>query len=128
MHDRDLCHSVRRKLIRAAAAVGDALLHFAAPSVYAARRGPMSNAKTGLWSAIGALLGGAATAAAVGYYYVELRPRVRGRGRRGGGESVEDAMTVGGAAGAVMGAFIGGMASGEPSPTLAPVYQIQKAP
>ena len=76
----------------------------------------MSNAKTGLWSAIGALLGGAAGAAA-GKYAVEARPRYRyaGRGRPGGSE-VEDAMVVGGAAGAVLGAFIGGTASGEDPP------------
>jgi len=70
----------------------------------------MSNAKTGLWSAFGALLGGAAGAAA-GRYAAETRPRVRYAIAKHGGD-IEDAMVVGGATGAVIGAFIGGMASG----------------
>jgi hypothetical protein len=82
----------------------------------------MSNAKTGLWAAIGALLGGAAGAAA-GQYAAESRPRYRYAGqpmprRRGpGGTEVEDAMVVGGGAGAVLGAFIGGTLAGEDPPT-----------
>jgi uncharacterized membrane protein YfcA len=84
----------------------------------------MSNAKTGLWSAIGALLGGAAGAAA-GKYAVEARPRYRYAQQRPmrrspGGSEVEDAMVVGGAAGAVLGAFIGGTAAGEDPPPQLP--------
>ncbi len=85
----------------------------------------MGNAKTGLWSAIGALLGGAAGAAA-GKYAVEGRPRYRyaqqpfPRRRGPGGSEVEDAMVVGGAAGAVLGAFIGGTAAGEDTPPQLP--------
>lgn len=86
----------------------------------------MSNAKTGLVSAIGALLGGAIGAAA-GKYAVEARPRYRYanapyNGRRGpGGSEVEDAMVTGGAAGAVFGAFVGGALAGEdPPPQLPP--------
>jgi len=85
----------------------------------------MSNAKTGLVSAIGALLGGALGAAA-GKYAVEARPRYRYAEqrpmRRGpGGTEVEDAMVVGAASGAVLGAFIGGTVAGEdPPPQLPP--------
>ena len=74
----------------------------------------MSNAKTGLLSAIGALLGGAAGAYA-GRYVAETRPRVRYSIAERGGE-IEDAMVVGGAAGAVFGAFVGGTVGGEPTP------------
>jgi hypothetical protein len=74
----------------------------------------MSNAKTGLWSAIGALLGGAAGAAAGRYAAADLRPRVRYAAARG--DDIEDAMVVGGAAGAVLGAFIGGTVAGEELP------------
>lgn len=77
----------------------------------------MSNAKTGLWSAFGALLGGAAGAFA-GRYAAEMRPRVR-YVTEGGGAEIEDAMVIGGAAGAVIGAFIGGTAGGEDSPPAA---------
>lgn len=66
----------------------------------------MSSAKTGLWSAFGALLGGAAGAAA-GHYAAKARPT------GGSVQQVEDAMVVGGASGAVLGAFIGGAFSGE---------------
>ena len=85
----------------------------------------MSNAKTGLFAAIGALLGGAAGAAA-GKYTVEARPRYRYANapmpmrRRPGGSEVEDAMVIGGAAGAVFGAFIGGTAAGEDAPPQLP--------
>ena len=78
----------------------------------------MSNAKTGLWSALGAIAGGAAGAAA-GRYAAMARPAVRyahapGSHRpRSRGQAVEDAMVVGGATGAVVGAFLGGTLSGE---------------
>jgi hypothetical protein len=74
----------------------------------------MSNARTGLWSAFGALLGGVAGAAAA-KYVVEARPRGRADSRERGAE-VEDAMVVGGAAGAVLGAFVAGAATGEETP------------
>jgi len=82
------------------------------------------NAKTGLWSAVGALLGGVVGATA-GRYAAVSRPRYRyaeapppekpERPRRGSpvGSEVEDAMVVGGAAGAMLGAFIAGSASSE---------------
>ncbi len=75
----------------------------------------MSNAATGVWSAFGALLGGVAGAAAA-KYVVESRPR--GRGTR---EGTEDAMVVGGAAGAVLGSFLAGatMSEAAPAPRLA---------
>lgn len=83
----------------------------------------MSNAATGIWSALGALAGAIAGAAA-GKLAVEARPRYRYGAeqrpqRRGpGGTEVEDAMVVGGAAGAVFGAFLGGTLAGEEkSPT-----------
>ena len=77
----------------------------------------MSSTRTGLWSAFGALLGGAAGAAA-GHYAAKARPRYAG-GSSTSGETVEDAMVVGGATGAVVGAFIGGAASG-PEPKQLP--------
>jgi uncharacterized membrane protein YfcA len=89
----------------------------------------MSNAKTGIWSAIGALAGGALGALA-GKTAVESRPRSRyayapRQGRRGpGGADVEDGMVVGGAAGAVFGAFLGGAIAGEETPPQPP--QLQK--
>jgi hypothetical protein len=73
----------------------------------------MSNARTGMWSALGAILGGVAGAAA-GKYAAQTRPRGRrdrqGEDLRG---DVEDAMVVGGSAGAVLGAFVAGAAMGE---------------
>jgi hypothetical protein len=78
----------------------------------------MSNAKTGLWSAFGALVGGAAGAYA-GKYAAEMRPRVRYSAESGGAD-VEDAMVIGGAAGAVVGAFIGGTAGAEEPPKQLP--------
>lgn len=83
----------------------------------------MSNAKTGIFSALGALVGGLAGAAA-GRYAAESRPRHRysyGDEQRPGrrapaGSEVEDAMVVGGATGAVVGAFLGGTLAGEPEP------------
>lgn len=82
----------------------------------------MSNAKTGIWSALGALAGGLAGAAA-GKYAAQARPRYRYgyaeqplRRRAPGGAEVEDAMVVGGAAGAVFGAFLGGTLAGEETP------------
>lgn len=80
----------------------------------------MSNAKTGLLAAFGAVLGGAAGAAA-GKYAAQMRPRVRYANARPrfGGQAIEDAMVVGGATGAVVGAFIGGTIAGEdPTPKL----------
>jgi hypothetical protein len=74
------------------------------------------SAKTGFWSAFGALVGGAAGAAA-GYYAAQARPAFRyANAHRGRGQELEDAMVVGGAAGAVVGAFIGGAVSGDDSP------------
>lgn len=78
----------------------------------------MSNSSTGFWSAVGAVLGGAAGAAA-GHYAAQLRPRVRYASEsrpRVLGRDVEDAMVVGGATGAVVGAFIGGAIAGEEPP------------
>lgn len=75
----------------------------------------MSNPKTGLWSAFGALLGGVAGVAA-GHYAAKARPRYAGGSVSG--EAVEDAMVIGGATGAVVGAFIGGAASGPTPPQL----------
>ncbi len=60
----------------------------------------MSNAKTGFWAGLGALVGGAAGAAA-GYYTEQFRPRTRYAMTRGRGSNIEDAMVIGGAAGAV---------------------------
>jgi hypothetical protein len=78
----------------------------------------VSSAKTGLWSALGALAGGFVGAKA-GYYAATTRPRVRYAAQRGG--NVEDAMVVGGATGAVIGAFVGGALSGEsPAPQQPP--------
>ena len=74
----------------------------------------MSNAATGMWSAFGAILGGIAGAAA-GKYVAEVRPR--GRSVSHSRESdVEDAMVVGGATGAVLGAFVAGAVTGEAAP------------
>jgi alcohol dehydrogenase class IV len=80
----------------------------------------MSNAKTGIWSAIGAVLGGAAGAAA-GNYVAQMRPRVRyanASRKRSRGQHIEDAMVMGGAAGATVGAFLGGTIAGEETPPL----------
>lgn len=74
----------------------------------------MSDASTGFWSALGAVVGGAAGATA-GYYAEQYRPRARHVRRTS--TTVEDAMVVGGATGAVAGAFIGGMLAGnKPTP------------
>lgn len=73
----------------------------------------MASAKTGFWSAIGAVLGGAAGAYA-GQFAAKARPRVRYFKSRGG--DIEDAMVIGGATGAVVGAFIGGAVSSEDTP------------
>lgn len=76
----------------------------------------MSNASTGFWSALGAVVGGAAGAYA-GSYAAQMRPRVRyanaPRRHSFRGQDVEDAMMVGGATGAVVGAFIAGTIAGE---------------
>jgi uncharacterized membrane protein YfcA len=76
----------------------------------------MSNAKTGLLSALGALVGGAAGAAA-GHYAAKYRPRAR-YANAPRAQEVEDAMVIGGAAGAVVGAFIGGTVAGDDEPLL----------
>jgi len=80
----------------------------------------MSNARTGLFSALGAVLGGVAGGAA-GYYAARYRPSVRLRyaHARSRGNEVEDAMVIGGAAGAVVGAFVGGTIAGDDPPLLA---------
>jgi hypothetical protein len=68
----------------------------------------MSNAKTGVWSAAGAVLGalgGTAVSHAVG-----KRSPVRYTGKR------EDRIFLGSAVGAGLGAFVAGMAAGESSP------------
>lgn len=79
----------------------------------------MSNAKTGFLSALGAVLGGAAGATA-GYYAQQARPRLRfgeaRRRKRSRGQATEDAMVIGGATGAALGAFIGGTWAGEAPP------------
>lgn len=69
------------------------------------------SAKTGLWSAFGALLGGVAGAAA-GHYAATMRPRAR-YVTASRGDNTEDAMVVGGATGAVFGAFLGGVIGAE---------------
>lgn len=80
----------------------------------------MASAKTGFWSALGALVGGAAGAAA-GYYAAQARPALRYAGaHRGRGQELEDAMIVGGAAGSVVGAFIGGAVSSDDTPPQLP--------
>jgi uncharacterized membrane protein YfcA len=76
------------------------------------------NAKTGFWSAFGALAGGALGAVA-GKYAVQmpLRYRYAEQPRRRG--EVEDAMVIGGAAGAMIGSFFGAAVSApEESPQL----------
>jgi hypothetical protein len=85
----------------------------------------MSSAKTGLWSAFGALVGGF-TGAMAGKYMATTRPRVRyataepppRRGARG--SEVEDAMVIGAGAGAVLGAFVAGAVAGEDAPPTPP--------
>ena len=73
----------------------------------------MSSARTGFWSALGAVVGGAAGAYA-GRYAATVRPTRR---RHALAQDIEDAMVVGGATGAVVGAFIGGATFGEdPAP------------
>jgi outer membrane lipoprotein SlyB len=78
----------------------------------------MSNAKTGLWSALGAI-GGALLGAQAGKYAAKTRPRYS-YAEQPHGPEVEDAMVVGAAAGAVLGAFVAGAAAGEPAPPPAP--------
>lgn len=77
------------------------------------------SAKTGLWSAFGALLGGVAGVAA-GHYAATMRPRARYATAGRDGASVEDAMVVGGATGAVVGAFLGGAIGAETPPAQSP--------
>jgi len=78
----------------------------------------MSNAKTGLWSAVGALFGGVVGAYA-GKLVAEHAPR-----KYYGGSNVGDAMATGAAAGAVVGAFAAGTMAGE---TAAPAQLLAKA-
>jgi hypothetical protein len=73
----------------------------------------MSNTSTGLWSALGAVIGGAAGAVAGGYA-AKSRPRLTGK-PRATAQEVEDAIMVGGATGAVVGAFVAGAVAGEPT-------------
>lgn len=82
----------------------------------------MANAATGIWSAVGAVVGGIAGAAA-GHYAAKARPMHRyanapsphrSHGIRG--RDVEDAMVIGGATGAVVGAFFAGTVAGEDAP------------
>lgn len=73
----------------------------------------MADVSTGLWSAVGAVLGGAA-GAYTGYLAATTRPRARYSSGRRRGQQIEDAMVVGGAAGAVVGAFLGGTIAGVP--------------
>ena len=80
----------------------------------------MADASTGFWSALGAVVGGVAGATA-GHYAEQYRPRVRyARAPRGRADTTEDAMVIGGAAGAVVGAFFGGMLAGNPTPPQLP--------
>ncbi len=76
----------------------------------------MSNAATGFWSALGAVAGGVAGAYA-GRYAVTMRPRVRyAHEAKPRASELEDAMVIGGATGAVVGAFIAGAVTGEDAP------------
>lgn len=72
------------------------------------------SAKSGFLSALGAVLGGFAGAAA-GFYAPKLRPRSR-YANAPRGQEIEDAMVIGGATGAVVGAFLGGAIGGEDAP------------
>lgn len=86
----------------------------------------MSNARTGFWSALGAVAGGAAGAYA-GRYVAIHRPRITYTGeakhRRSKGQHIEDAMVVGGGVGATLGAFIVGTVAAEEAPPPAPRLQ-----
>jgi uncharacterized protein YcfJ len=76
------------------------------------------SAKTGIWSAIGALAGGVA-GAAVGHYAAGTHRRMHYSAERN--SPVADAMVTGGAIGAVFGAFLGGtVANDEPPPAQMP--------
>ena len=86
----------------------------------------MANAKTGIWSALGAVVGGVAGAMA-GRYAAQARPihsyaNAPHPSHRSGirGRDVEDAMVIGGATGAVVGAFFAGTVAGEDEPPPAP--------
>jgi len=80
------------------------------------------NTKVGFWSAFGALVGGVVGATSA-KYVSEARPRYRyaekryaqqkpaGGGRKRIGTEIEDAMVIGGSAGALLGAFMGAAAS-----------------
>lgn len=79
----------------------------------------MASARTGVWSALGALVVGAAGALA-GREIARAYPDVTYSLRRRRGGPVTDAMVAGGAAGAIVGAFIGGALSGDSSPAALP--------
>jgi hypothetical protein len=89
------------------------------------------NAKTGIWSALGAVVGAVAGATA-GHYALQYRPKIRYateararrvvRARRPSSQEMEDAMVIGGAVGATVGAFFGGTVMGEETP---PPKQLQ---
>lgn len=79
----------------------------------------MSNARIGLLSALGAVLGGAAGATA-GHYAAKYRPSARHVSARSRGQEIEDAMVIGGATGAVVGAFIGGTVAAKDEPPALP--------
>lgn len=75
----------------------------------------MSSANTGFWAAFGTVVGGVAGAFA-GRYAAIYRPRARYSGGGTKSADIEDAMVIGGATGAVVGAFIAGTAAGEEPP------------
>jgi len=85
----------------------------------------MSNAITGIWSGLGALVGGVAGAYA-GRYAAKSRPR---HTYGSSPHDIEDAMVVGGAAGALVGAFVAATVTSpseeKPAPQVAPVAPIQ---
>lgn len=82
----------------------------------------MSNARTGFWSGVGAIAGGFAGVYA-GRWMATKRPRVT-YARESRGDAIEDAMVVGGATGAVAGAFIAGTLAGEETPPALPPSKV----
>jgi len=83
----------------------------------------MANPSTGFWSALGAVAGGVAGAYA-GRLAVESRPRVR-YARASRGDTLEDAMVIGGAVGATVGAFVAGSIAGEDAPPPKPQLPVR---
>jgi len=77
----------------------------------------VASARTGIWSAVGAFVLGTVGALA-GREVAKAHPGVRYAVRRRSGH-VTDVMVAGGAAGAVVGAFIGGALAGD-TPALPP--------